>query len=361
MLTPRDEADLAEAIRAATAPLTVRGGATRRPARAGLSTAGFAGVRLYEPGALTLVAGAATPMAEVESLLAASGQRLGFEPMDHRRLMGTTGTPTLGGAIAMNASGPRRVAVGAARDAVLGVRAVDGTGMMWKNGGRVMKNVTGYDLSRLMTGARGRLGILTEVSLRVQTTPEAEATLRIPASDAAAAVGVMSAALTSNTEVSGAAWDGSAVWLRLEGFGPSVTARLDRLFAITGGETAPCDWAAIRDVADFAPAPDNDTRSAALDAGGQGASCGAAVWRIHLRPSHAPAAAQAIAAIGGEVRLDLGGALIWARLPDGSDLPAALPVPARCHLMRGTGPQTPPNPIEAALIARFDPRNLLEA
>ena len=140
---PANETELAELIRGANGPLDLRGGGTRvawRPLRGEVvSTAGLSGVHLYEPGALTLVVGAGTPVAEVERVLAEKGQRLAFEPMDARGLMGTDGVPTIGGVIAANASGPRRVQAGAARDVLLGVRFVDGAGQVVKNGGATKK------------------------------------------------------------------------------------------------------------------------------------------------------------------------------------------------------------------------------
>ena len=155
---PGSEAELSELIRAASGALVVRGGGTRGAVRAGevLETAGLAGIRLYEPGALTLVAGAGTPVIEIEAALAAEGQRLAFEVPDLRGVLGREGVSTLGGVVTENASGPRRVAVGACRDFCLGVRFVDGRGEIIRNGGRVMKNVTGYDLVKLMAGSRGQ-------------------------------------------------------------------------------------------------------------------------------------------------------------------------------------------------------------
>ncbi len=158
---------MAEAVAGATGPLLVRGGGTRTLGHAVgevLETSGLSGVKLYEPGALTLVVRAGTSVAEVEAVLAAERQRLAFEVPDLRGLLGREGQSTIGGVLAANASGPRRVQVGAARDAALGVRFVDGTGMVVKNGGRVMKNVTGYDLVKLLAGSRGTLGVLSEVS-----------------------------------------------------------------------------------------------------------------------------------------------------------------------------------------------------
>ena len=157
-MQPQSETELSQMIADATGPLRIMGGGTRPIGRAtgeALSTTGLSGITLHEPGALTLVAKAGTPVAEIESVLAAKNQRLAFEPMDHRTLMGTTGAPTIGGVVAANVSGPRRISVGSCRDFLLGVRFVDGAGNIIKNGGRVMKNVTGYDLVKLMAGAYG--------------------------------------------------------------------------------------------------------------------------------------------------------------------------------------------------------------
>ncbi|HBV55491.1 MAG TPA: 2-hydroxy-acid oxidase, partial [Rhodobacteraceae bacterium] len=144
-MQPKTEADLAALIAGRTAPLRIIGGGTRdvgAPVKGEvLSLRGLSGIVDYEPGAMTLVVKAGTSLAEVDAALAQEGQRLAFEPADWRALLGTTGEPTVGGMVAANVSGPRRVAVGACRDFLLGLRFVDGRGRVLKNGGRVMKNV----------------------------------------------------------------------------------------------------------------------------------------------------------------------------------------------------------------------------
>jgi glycolate oxidase FAD binding subunit len=226
---PGSEQEVAEIVRDAavrSAGLAVRGGGTRAPEVAGdrptLSTAGLTGISLYEPGALTLVVRAGTSLEEVEAALAAEGQQLPFEPWDARPLSGRNGTPTIGGVVATNASGPRRVAAGACRDLMLGVRFVDGTGAVVKNGGRVMKKVTGLDLVKLMAGSHGTLGVLTEVAFKVLPRPETAATLVLDGLDAATAGRAMRAALATPCDVSGAAHVAGRTLLRLEGFEASV-------------------------------------------------------------------------------------------------------------------------------------------
>ncbi len=301
---PKSEAELAEIVAGLDAPVHLQGGGTRPIGRCGgdvLSLAGLSGVSLYEPGALTLVAGAGTPVSEVELLLAKEGQRLAFEPMDHRALFGTKGEPTLGGLVSANVSGPRRIAVGACRDFTLGVRFVDGTGRVLKNGGRVMKNVTGYDLVKLMSGSFGTLGALTEVSLKVLPVPETEATLVIHNQGAARAVEAMSAALGSPYEVTGAAHADGATCLRLEGFAASVDYRFDaltkslaRFGEITRleAEASAENWAGIRDVRAFA------VRSF--------------VAKLSIQPSALPALYAAVSErFEVEKLLDWGGGLVW--------------------------------------------------
>ena len=215
VLTPDTPERLATLVRdasAASTGLDIRGGGTRRglghPVSGGsdvLSLNAISGVTLYEPGALTLVVKAGTPLAEVEAVLAAEKQRLAFEPTDHRALYGSDGEPTVGGMVAANVSGPRRIQAGACRDYMVGVQFVDGHGRLIRNGGRVMKNVTGYDLVKLMAGSHGTLGVLTEVAFKVLPAPEHSATIRVRGLDARAAVDAMTAALCSPFEVNGVA------------------------------------------------------------------------------------------------------------------------------------------------------------
>jgi len=357
MLRPETEPDLAEAIRGAAGPLCIVGGGTRGIAAPGevLETGALRGIVLHEPEALTLVARAGTPLAEIEAALAAEGQRLAFEPPDWRRLLGTGGEPTLGGAAAMNLSGPRRMQAGACRDSLLGVRFVDGTGAVVKNGGRVMKNVTGYDLVKLMAGSHGTLGVLTELSLRVQPAPPATVTLVI-AADLPAGVAALTAALASPYDVSGAAWlPGPGALVRLEGLPGSVAYRageLRRHLAPHGQIRQEDDphrshacWQAVRDVAPF--------HGRAGD-----------VWRLSLRPSEAAAVA---ARLGGEVLLDWGGGLLWALLPPGADARLlAGPFTGHATRIRGAAglPRFQPESaavaaLSAGLRARFDPRGIL--
>lgn len=355
MMVPETEAELAELMQGAEGALRISGGGTRPIGRCEgepLSLAKMSGITLYEPGALTLVAQAGTPVAEITAALAEQNQRLAFEPMDHRALLGTTGEPTIGGVVAANVSGPRRIAVGAARDFLLGVRFVDGTGRIVKNGGRVMKNVTGYDLVKLMAGSHGTLGVLTEVSLKVLPDVEAVTTLVLDGLDDATAIAAMSAALGSPYEVTGVAHDPQAgkTRFRLEGFARSVAYRateLARVLAPFGqAAEAETDWAAIRDATAFAGQPGD-------------------VWRISTKPS---GAAGLVARMGATaVQYDWGGGLIWALMPEGTDLRALLgPFDGHATLIRGTAdvPTFQPEPapiaaISAGLRAKFDPRGIL--
>ena len=360
-MTPKSEAELAQMIKGANAPLRIQGGGTRPIGHAhgdGLETGALAGVTLYEPGALTIVAQAGTPVAEIEKTLAKENQRLAFEPMDHRTLLGTKGEPTIGGVVAANVSGPRRISVGACRDFMLGVRFVDGAGDIIKNGGRVMKNVTGYDLVKLMTGAYGTLGVLTEVSMKVLPDVAAQAMLTLDGLNDTQAIAAMSAGLSSPYEVTGVAHDpqeGKTLF-RLEGFPDSIAYRADALTkhlarfgtAATTEDTqlVKDTWIGIRDVGAFA-GKDGD------------------VWRISAKPSDAP---DLVAKIGPKaVQYDWGGGLIWVLTDPGRNIRTALgDFDGHATLIR-VGAEFPtfqPEPpalaaITAGLRAKFDPRGIL--
>lgn len=357
MMRPTTEADLAEAVAGAPGPLVVRGGGTRTLGHAVgdvLETGGLTGVELYEPGALTLVVRAGTPVAAVERVLAKERQRLAFEVPDMRGILGREGVSTIGGVVAANASGPRRVQVGACRDALLGVRFVDGSGLAVKNGGRVMKNVTGYDLVKLLAGSRGTLGVLSEVSFKVQAQPEAEATLVIEGMDDVTGLLALRSALGSPFDVSGAARHSGRSLIRVEGMAGSVAYRSRELTARVGGDVARVEgaasaalWREVRDVVPLQAKPGD-------------------IWRIATLPT---AASEIVAQLAGEAVWDWGGGLIWLRVDADRGAEVAAAVAGRGHatLVRGQGgPVFPPEaPEVAALIAgvkaKFDPRGILNA
>ena len=355
-MQPSDEKQLSEAIAAAKAPLRIVGNATRGVMCEGdvLSTAALSGISLYDPGALTIVAAAGTPLAEIKAALASEGQRLPFEPMDHRSLLGTSGVPTIGGVVAANISGSRRVQAGACRDSLIGVRFVDGRGDILKNGGRVMKNVTGYDLVKLMAGSHGTLGVISEVAFKVLPDVETSATVVLHGLSDEDAVAAMARALGSPFEVSGAAHDGSRTLLRLEGFAASVAYRAKRLQGLlaTFGEAEILPesvqiWRDLRDVA----ALHNQQGD---------------IWRISVKPGDAP---QMVAGLGAiKVTYDWGGGLVWALMPEGADLRAKMGnLRGHATVLRGTGfarfqPEVGPlASLAAGLRAQFDPRGILNA
>lgn len=365
-LVPASEAELAEIVRAAAAggeALAIRGGGTRGiggPVEGrSVSLAAIAGITLYEPGALTLVARAGTPLDEVEAVLAAEGQRLPFEPWDGRAMHGgdhgANGVPTVGGLAAVNASGPRRIEAGAARDSMIGVRFVDGTGAVVRNGGRVMKNVTGLDLVKLVAGSHGTLGVLTEVAFKVLPAAAETATLVFEGQDLATAGRTMRAALATPYGVSGAAHVAGRTLLRVEGFPASVAHRARALAAALDGfgaarvEPGVGEWAAVRDAAAFAGRP-------------------GALWRLSVKPTDGPAVAAGLAP--AEVALDWAGGLVWALAPEEMDVRARLKVPGHATLMRASAtakarwgvfhPEAAPvAALSAGLRARFDPKGIL--
>jgi glycolate oxidase FAD binding subunit len=328
MLLPTSEEEAALAIVAARAerrPLSIAGGNTRaglgRPAQAqgAISTTALTGITLYEPAELVIAARAGTPLAEVEQRLAERGQALPFEPMDHRTLLGTSGEPTIGAVAACNISGPRRIAAGAARDSLIGVRLVNGCGEIIKSGGRVMKNVTGLDLVKLVCGAYGTLGLLTEVTFRVLPRPEREATLVLEGLADAPAIAALTQALGSPYEVTGAAHlpaglgAGTArTLLRLEGFWASVEHRLgeltkllwDRRTQTLDGEASRTLWRDVRDVA-FLAEPRSE-----------------AVWRISVAPTRGPEVVAKLRPAGRHF-YDWGGGLVWLACEASGDAGAA--------------------------------------
>lgn len=327
---PASEEGIASVVRSAAAErvtLAVVGGGTRaglgNPTRADrtLSTRRLSGIVTYDPAEMTMSALAGTPLAEVEAALHAKGQMLSFEPMDHRPIFGTTGEPTIGGVFAANVSGPRRYVAGAARDSLLGVRFVNGRGELIKAGGRVMKNVTGLDLVKLMAGSYGTLGILTEVTFKVQPLPPAAATVVVSGLNDAEAAAVMAEAMAQPVEVSGASHlpesvrsrfldgvlpDGAATVLRLEGLAASVAIRAEKLGEKLSrfGRISQLDeaqtgtlWTEIRDVKPYA----DGTRRP--------------LWRVSVAPS---AGHQLVAALrlqtGVDAFYDWQGGLVWLRM-----------------------------------------------
>ncbi len=318
MIAPADEAGVADAVRAAAAagePLAIEGNGSKRgllrPVQAAknLSTRNLTGITLYKPAELVLSARAGTPIPEIEAALAEHGQHLIAEPPDTRAIFGTDQPATLGGIIATNLSGPRRIVWGAMRDHILGVRFVNGQGEVLRSGGRVLKNVTGLDFSKFLTGSYGTLGVLTEVTIKVLPAPETSATVAVPVADIAAGVRVLSAGLGSPFGVSAAALlplgfgtlAGPMALLRLEDFAASVAYRGGRLVADHPGAILVPDadsrplWRAIRDAAPL------------------GATPGDAIWRLSARPTAGPAI---IAALPGfSALLDWGGGLVWLAAP----------------------------------------------
>jgi glycolate oxidase FAD binding subunit len=318
LLAPADEAGVAAAVLAAHAarePLAIEGHGSKRgllrPVQAArtLSVRNLSGITLYRPAELVLSARAGTPIPEIEAALAETGQHLIAEPPDLRALFATAAPATLGGIVAANLSGPRRIAWGAMRDHVLGVRFVNGAGEVLRSGGRVLKNVTGLDLCKLLAGSYGTLGVMTEITLKVLPAPEATATLVVAVPDLAAGVRALSAGLGSPFGVSGAALlpgTPNMAALRLEDFAPSVAYRMGRLredlaafgeASVIEGEASRAFWREVRDAVPLAARAEE------------------AVWRVSVRPSGGPAVARAAQALGGRALLDGGGGLVWVAAP----------------------------------------------
>jgi glycolate dehydrogenase FAD-binding subunit len=346
ILKPRDAKDVEAAVQWALAEgkaLEVAGQGSKRaigrPAQTDLTLdlSGLSGVTLYEPEELVLSAKAGTPIAEIEALVAANGQQLAFEPMDYGVILGGAGgRGTIGGALAANLSGPRRIKAGAARDHFLGVTAISGRGETFKSGGRVVKNVTGYDLCKLLAGSWGTLAVMTEVTIKTLPRPETEATVLIRGLDPAQAIQAMTAAMGSSCDVSGAAHlpaavaallsagaaagaGGAVTALRLEGFAPSVRHRERALqtllppfgdLATIEGVASQSLWLAIRDVAPLVA---------------NAATAGRPLWRVSTAPTRGAEVAAIIAAeADAQVLFDWAGGLLWLALAPSDDAGATL-------------------------------------
>lgn len=329
-LSPNSETEAAVAIadaQASCTPLLIEGGGTKslvgRPAQSGrtLTSRGLTGITLHESAELVIAARAGTPLADIVRALDETKQQLSFEPMDHRLLLGSEGEPTIGAVAATNLSGPRRINAGAARDSLIGVRFVNGRGEVVKSGGRVMKNVTGLDLVKLMAGSWGTLGFLTEVTFKVVPKPERAATLVLPGLDDRRAVAALAAALGSPFELSGAAHlpacgpEPARTLMRIEGFDFAVEYRqgeLRRLLKRFGAadllpdEAAADLWRAVRDVTPLAQPRDR------------------AVWRISTAPMRGPDVVEAVSRTLDARRFyDWGGGLVWLSCDPAGDAGAS--------------------------------------
>jgi glycolate oxidase FAD binding subunit len=375
-------------------PLEVRGGGSKRglgrATQVGhrLDVSALAGIGDYEPRELVLTAAAATPLAEIERALEAERQMLAFEPPDWRILLGAEDcTPTLAGAVSCNLAGPRRLAAGAARDHLLGFQAVNGRGELFKSGGKVVKNVTGYDLSKLIAGAYGTLAVLTELSLKVLPRPETSRTLLVFGLDDAAGIAALSDALNSAHEVSATAHlpayvacrstapvvssaGTSVTAMRVEGPASSTMFRIEKLAALLQDHRqthVPDDqdshtlWREVRDVLFFA------------------GDHACAVWRLSVAPSRGYVVAYDVARqLDIEHFFDWGGGLVWVAVsPPAADggarvLRSAIAAHGGGHATLVRAPdmlrasaavfEPLPEPL-AALTARikesFDPRRIL--
>jgi glycolate oxidase FAD binding subunit len=322
-IKPRDSKELRQVVEWALADnvtLDVRGQGSKlalgKPMRCDhvLDLSGIAGIVDYAPEELVVTLRAGTPLSDVEALLAQRNQMLAFEPPDLGPLFGReAGQGTLVGAVMGNLAGPRRVSAGAARDHLLGFSGVNGRGEAFKSGGRVMKNVTGYDLSKLLAGSWGTLAVLDEVSIKVLPAPDQTRTLFLLGLADDAAVTAMCLAMGSPHDVSGAAHVDGRTALRLEGVAPSVEARLKGLRELLAPSGAKMEelgtlesrafWREVRDVAPLAAAPD------------------AIVWKISCPPTAGSSIVSRIKALrpAAEAFYDWSGGLIWLALPASAD------------------------------------------
>ncbi len=346
-LKPRDAADVEQAVRVAIAneqPLEVIGHGSKRAighpmaTNAVLDLSALNAVKSYEPNELIITVETGVPLADVKSLIDSKNQHFAFEPMDTAPLLGTPGAGTIGGMIAVGLAGPRRIQAGGVRDHLLGAHAVSGFGDSFKAGGRVVKNVTGYDVCKLLAGSWGTLAVMTEVTLKVMPRPECERTLVLRGLDDVTANHAMTVALGSPFDVSGAAHvprsalresapglgrlgspQVAVTLLRLEGIAVSATHRAASLAKVLSqfGATETLEdeasaeaWHSIRDVEPFAA---------------KGALGAWPVWRIVCPPAAGSILGERLAReSGGDVLYDWAGGLIWAALPPKADAHAEL-------------------------------------
>lgn len=348
VLRPTSEAELADIVAwandARTAIEIIGGGSKRAMATPVVAshvveTGGLCGILSYEPAELVLTARAGTPLVEIAAALAERGQALAFDPP---MLAGAT----IGGVIAANASGPRRLRQGAARDHFLGFRAVSGRGEAFKAGGKVVKNVTGYDLPKLLAGSWGTLAVLSEVTVKTMPRPQTELTLLIRGLDDKAAIALLAQLMGGAHEIASASHEQGLTAIRIEGFPSSIAARRLALLDATmpgkviEGEESIAFWAAQRDREPMADAP-------------------RPLWRILLPPAAGP-----LLGVEGATRFDWAGALLWLRSDADAGAIMAAARAAGGHARRATGGDIDAgDPAVAALGERvragFDPNRVL--
>ena len=380
LLRPASPAELldivADAARDGT-KLAIRGGGSKRaigrPATgaAELSLAALSGVVDYDPAELVLTVQAGTPLAEIEALLGTRNQMLAFAPFDHGPLFGEpAGAATLGGVIAAGIAGPLRLMAGSARDHLLGFEAVSGRGERFIGGAKVVKNVTGYDLPKLMAGSWGRLAAMTQLTVKVLPRPATRLTRVVRGLDPAAAVALMSRVMGSPAEVSAAAYVPASqahggepvVAVLLSGFPPSVASRSALLDDLSGGM---CEASGLAD--------------AESDAFWHSVACPVSLgldqplWRLAIASGHAAKLIASLDLAPSAYLLDWAGGLVWLV----SDLPAATiraaAAAAQGHAtlvrapasLRETVPALPPRDgavaaLEERVRRAFDPAGLFE-
>ncbi|MDW6025163.1 glycolate oxidase subunit GlcE [Mesorhizobium sp. BAC0120] len=394
--TPSTSAELLSAVEWAAAeeqPFEILGRGSKRaigrPVQAAhtLDLSRLTGVTLYEPEELVLSARAGTPLAEIEAMLADKNQELAFEPIDFGPLLGSEHgregkTGTIGGVLAANLSGPRRIKAGAARDHILGVHAVSGRGEAFKSGGRVVKNVTGYDLSKGLAGSWGTLAVVSDLTFKVLPAAETETTVAVRGLTDEDAVRAMALAMGSSAEVSGAAHlpymiaarlaggvlgNEAATLLRVEGFGPSVMARVAHLRQLLGAagpieeidrEVSRAIWRDLRDAIPFADGTNTS------------------VWRVSMQPSEGHKMVYALRMEAAcEAFYDWQGGLVWLKMDADAEADTvrrlvrvhggghALLVRAAPDVRAALPVFEPQPPALAALSARlkeqFDPKGIL--